>query len=85
MPFCKVGEFKEEGWDYKSINDVVWILGCNGLPDIYMHVYEIKQLKDNNKYLYKYKNKLLTEGETKVEGLLWDKIRKWYEGLNFEA
>ncbi len=35
-----------------------------------------KAIERYNKYLYKYKNKQLLEGEPEVEGSLWDKIRK---------
>lgn len=76
--FAKVGEFlKEEGWDYKTFIDAQFesLAWCNGLPDI-AQMYTDKSIERYNKYLYKYKNKQLLEGEPEVEGSLWDKIRK---------
>lgn len=76
--FAKVGDFlKEEGWDYKTFIDAQFesLAWCNGLPDI-AQMYTDKAIERYNKYLYKYKNKQLLEGEPEVEGSLWDKIRK---------
>ena len=78
--FAKVGEFlKEEGWNYKTFIDAQFesLAWCNGLPDI-AQMYTDKAIEryNNNKDLYKYKNKQLLEGEPEVEGSLWDKIRK---------
>lgn len=46
-------------------------------------MYTDKAIERYNKYLYKYKNKQLLEGEPEVEGSLWDKIRNDMKGLQF--